>query len=470
MTKRALIDPRSEFARARLGDRRLNLRLDKLVVAFERAPGQSIPKAMKSDAELEAAYRFFQNQRVTLDRLLEPHLEATAVRAASVKDVLVVHDTTEFRFGGAGKREGLGELANGGQGFFGHVALAVDAATRECLGVAGVVTYRREGDRSISLERVPIEERYLHDRESFRWSQLFVETEERLRHLVPIHVMDREADDFELLVQMSELGARFVVRSSIQRRRRGQDTDGVSGYLQDIVYSKPLAAEREVRLSPRANKRGGKSEKAHPTREGRLALLEVSAALVAVTPPRHHRRQPALPLGVIRVSERDPPDGQDPIEWILMTNEPIGTSEEILRVVDIYRARWTIEEYFKVLKTGCAIERRQLETVEALESVLALFLPIAARLLALRARARFAPHDRARSLLSEIELAALRVISRSPLPRYPSVADALQAIAAIGGHLKRNGDPGWLTLSRGFEDLHIAAQVATSLLDGRGKK
>jgi Transposase DNA-binding/Transposase DDE domain len=464
VTKHALIQPREEFARVELGDKRLERRLDMLVEAFVSSPGQSIPRAMKSDAQLEGAYRFFQNERVTLDRLIEPHLEATTLRAATVDELLVVHDTTELRYGGRGRREGLGELANGGQGFFAHFALALDAGHGECLGVAGLLTYRREGERAMSLERIPIESRHLHESESARWHTLFLETHVRMKHLAPIHVMDREADDFDLLTEMAGFGARFVLRSTVQRRRKGRDENGEEALLQELAANRPVVAEREVRLSPRPATRRA-NQPGHPARRTRMATLEITAVSVDLKPPRHQPKSTPLPIGIVRVSERNPPSGEQTVEWVLMTNEPITTRDEVVRVVDIYRMRWVIEEYFKVLKTGCAIERRQLETVEALSAILGLFVPIAARLLALRSRAQRSPNDPARTLLNDVELAALRVLARGPLPRYPSVQDALLAIAAIGGHLKRNGSPGWLTLTRGFEDLQIAAQVAAALVD-----
>ena len=407
---------------------------------------------MRSGAELEGAYRFFQNKRVTLDRLIEPHLDATVARCRTSTQVLVVHDTTEFRFGGDTRREGLGDVSRGGQGFFGHVGLAIDAANREPLGLVGLLTVRRGSE-------LPS-----HAPESHRWRQLFAEADARIGRLKPIHVMDREADDFELMSRIIEAGARFVIRSSASRRRHATDEHAVADGIHKLMYSKPVVAEREVQLSPRSRLRGGREKLTHPTRRARLAKLEISAATLDVIPPKRGRRA-VLSLNVVRVVERGQPSSEVPVEWVLLTNESVATPDDVLHVVDVYRARWTIEEYFKVLKTGCAIERRQLETIDALEAILGFFAPIAARLLALRSRAQSTPRAPASSLLESHELKALRILARSPLPRYPTVTDALMAIAALGGHLERNGAPGWQTLSRGFADLQIAAQVAAALAD-----
>lgn len=153
------------------------------------------------------------------------------------------------------------------------------------------------------------------------------------------------------------------------------------------------------------------------------------------------------------VREVDPPEPNSAVEWVLLTGEPIDTAEQLLRIVDFYRARWVIEELFKALKTGCSFEKRQLCTLHALSNALSTLLPLAWRLLLLRTEARERPDAPATAVLSPDELEVLRAASRKPLPEAPTVRDALLAIAALGGHLKRNGEPGWQTLGRGYDKL-----------------
>lgn len=464
MTKRPAIDPRGEFAQAELGDRRLNARLDQIVAALEAAPERSFPSATASDAELEGVYRFFQNERVTLDRLLAPHLAATVHRAALVRRVVVVHDTTEFRYEGVKRREGLGLLARDGQGFFGHFALALDAADRAPLGLAGVLAFVREPMRRV---RKGTRSAKRPQRESVRWGELITDVQQRMAHVVPIHVMDREADDFALFSELAAAGVRFVVRMSAARKR----TAVTPAYAQPtavgaVLRTAPIVATREVRLSPRAGHRGGQSERVHPVRAGRVATLTIAAQHVELQPPKWRKRASSLALNVVRVVEQGPPAGEAPVEWLLVTTEPVDTPEHILEIVDAYRARWTIEEYFKALKLGCAIERRQLESLHALLAALGVFAPLAVRLLALRSYARTAPTAPALCVVTADELTALRAIGRTPLSATPTVADVLLAIAALGGHLKRNGDPGWQVLARGLEKLSLAAEVVAAISDG----
>ena len=158
-------------------------------------------------------------------------------------------------------------------------------------------------------------------------------------------------------------------------------------------------------------------------------------------------------MNVVRVWEQAPPRGEAPVEWVLLTTDPIATEEQILKIVDRYRARWTIEEYFKALKTGCAYESRQLEDHRSMANALAVFAPIACTLLDLRSEARRVPDAPAEATLTKSQIEVLRALGRVPLSEQPTLRDALLAVAALGGHIKWNGDPGWLTLARGYADL-----------------
>jgi hypothetical protein len=167
----------------------------------------------------------------------------------------------------------------------------------------------------------------------------------------------------------------------------------------------------------------------------------------------------------VQVVEIAPPDGIAPVEWTLLTNLPISSSEEIARVVDVYRARWVIEEYFKALKTGCILEKRQNESLHALRNLIAVLLPIAWRLLVLRTLESAQPDAPATQALTPRMLAVLAVLAvlaalaNRPMPAQPSVADALWAIASLGGHHHRRTKPGWQVLGRGFEKLSFAESV-----------
>jgi hypothetical protein len=435
----------SEVADADLGDARLTVRLGGLVDALASRPGESFPKAL-DDAELEGAYRFFGNPKVSPEAILEPHFRQTARRAAAHADVLVVHDTTQFEFGGDKKREGLGRLIRPGQGFFGHFALATTAdGNREPLGLLNLETlFRLDKKSSKPRDKRP------NRGESARWRRSIEAVEERLPDMVrAIHVMDREADSYSILSTLDETGHSYVIRSFQDRVLADEETK-----LRAAAKGAKRSFDREVPLSRRPLIDGPKGQR-HPPRNYRIAKLSFAAKAVEI--PRTGDAKTAssttLKLAVIYVYERRPPPGEPAVEWFLLTNLPIGTPHDIGFAVDCYRGRWTIEEYFKALKTGCQYEKRQLESAHSLLNALAVLSTVAWRLLLLRHLARHAPDRPATDALTPSQVEVLQAVAKRPMPKRPSVQEAMLAVAGLGGHLPRNGDPGWLVLGRGMHDL-----------------
>jgi hypothetical protein len=210
----------------------------------------------------------------------------------------------------------------------------------------------------------------------------------------------------------------------------------------------------EVPLSARQNKGNAKQDKAFPARRSRMAQLSFAARSVILRrPARIDSSFPAeLMVNVVHVLELGPPVGEPPVEWVLLTTEPIGTEQEITFVVDGYRTRWVIEEFFKTTKTGCAFESRQLESFGTLTNLLAYVLVVAYAMLLLRAASRTGQDEPADAILTTKQLKLLRAVTRK-LPAEPTVREALYALAGLGGHLKNNGDPGWRTLSKGWRKL-----------------
>jgi len=453
-------DVSSEFERARLGDPRLTKRAGKMARAMAAQPGASLPRAMGSESDREAAYRFLSNRRVTLKRVLQSHVAATVERARKVGRVLLVSDTTEFRF--SSEREGLGVL--GGRkrdGFLGHFTLAVTAdGRRRPLGVMALETIARPGRKGtrdhFARKRDP-------ERESLRWHRCAEAASEALPGIEAVHVMDREADIYELLAALVAGGRRFIIRS-------GQERVVEEGKLSSVAAAAPIRFGREVKLSARSPSRHPASRRTHPARRSRLAQLGVSATRVTLRKPNASYDENApdtLTVNVLRVWEPQPEPGEEPVEWRLFTSEPIDTQEQLEQVVDSYRARWIVEEYFKALKTGCNFESSQLESRRSLENLLALYIPVAWQLLLLRSAARDEPERPATDVLSTVQIAVLRMIAPSkPLPDQPTVGDVARVVAELGGHIKSNGPPGWQVLGRGFDDLRRAEFIYSRMKSG----
>lgn len=457
---RSVPEVASEFEGAELGDARLTRRLLRIAGCVVTAPAAGFPKLASSDSELEGVYRFLGNERVTPAKILQPHLTKTLQRVGD-QTVLVLHDTTEFGYGGASKRKGLGRIGFSapGQGFFAHFALAVAAdGSREPLGVAGIQTFVRS-------EKRPPKHRFVRragtPNERSRWPELAL----RVGKSFPkaIHVMDREADSFEILSELAAAGARFVIR--VSRDRRLLEAEGPDATLLPAADRDVIFATRSVALTRRRRLPDPQHRIAHPPRGERTARLRIRAASHTVRrPPRRvlSNHPPSLTVNLITVEEMDPPSRAEAVDWRLATTEPIDTAEQVEAIVDAYRARWVIEEYFKALKTGCAIEKRQLESFRGLVNALAVFSVVAWRLLLLRSVARLRPHAPASEAMTKRQLKVLGSLSkldgmgalpRIQLPASATAQAALGALALLGGHIKNNGPPGWQVLGRGYEAL-----------------
>jgi hypothetical protein len=436
-----------EVLEADFGDVRLTQRAVLLVDSLADRPGESFPKAL-DETELEGAYRFFGNVKVTPDAILSPHFRRTAQRAATHERVLVVHDTTQFEFSGTVARAGLGRLIRPGQGFFGHFALAVSAdGDREPLGLLNVETVFRLDEKSSK----PRDQRPNRG-ESKRWLHSIEGSEATLNGGArAIHVMDREADSYAILSALDQAQRSFVIRSFQDRVLADKESR-----LQETAKTAKRSFDREVPLSGRPVIDGPKGER-HPARRVRIATLSFAARTIEIPRPKTAKKATSttLKLNVIYVYERKPPPGEPAVEWWLLTDLPITTPDEIAFAVDCYRARWMIEEYFKALKTGCQYEKRQLESAHSLLNALAILAPVAWRLLLLRHLAHHTPNRPATDALTPKQLEVLQAVARRPMPDRPTVKEAMLAIAGLGGHLPRNGDPGWIVLGRGMHDLLV---------------
>jgi hypothetical protein len=450
-----------DLTEAKFGDSRRTKRLLQLVRALAPDPSRSFPDAVGSDAALEGTYRFFANKKVRPERILAPHVEGTLRRAEGDAVIVVAHDTTEFSFSTA--REALGRINDEGNGFFGHFALAVRADGSRCaLGVLGLQTFTRQGPprRQHHTELIPYAER-----ESFRWKSLASEVGALVRgRIEAVHVMDSEADAYVLLASLVSDKHRFVIR--LKHNRKVTDEHGRRVALDTKLRTLSGQLTREVALSPRAAPhRAEAGRKRNVTRAGRMATLTFCATAITVNATETAVLPRKVKANVVHVREVNAPVDMEPVDWKLLTTEPIDTPEAIERIVDFYRARWVIEEFFKALKTGCAFEKRQLESLPALLNALAVFTPIAVDLLRLRSLARDEPDTPASAVLPPAQLLVLQRHKHTKLAKKASIHDAMLAIARLGGHIRNNGDPGWIVLGRGYEKLLTLADGLSMGLD-----
>ena len=410
---------------------------------------------------MEGFYRLVNNPKVNALDIIEPHIAMSVERATQVSSIYAIHDSTEMEYKGDVPRRGLGPLRGQGQGYLSHLALGVEIGGAERpIGVLGLRNWARTGEPTSRTEtgRKKTGADYAKDaeKESDRWGEVVGEVSARLRGRVEVvHVMDREGDAYPLLAQMVENSDRFIVRAAKDRNVGAEIVFGVGDKLSDALEGASVIGEREISISARKAIPAPRGNKSKPSRERREAELEIRAMVVVLKRPRY--ASPALPewlaLNIVHVVEKNGPEDQDPVEWKLYTTEAIDTKEKVLHVVDGYCCRWIIEEYFQALKTGCQVEERQHESYEALSNMAAIFMPIAWQLLLLRNLARKGPDLPATAAITEQQVEVLCACAPVEVPEHPTVKQALLAIAALGGHIKSNGEPGWRVLGRGFERL-----------------
>jgi len=459
-------DLAEDFSCLLLPDQRLTERWQRTFEAVRKDPSKSFPVLLASDAELEAGYRLLNNDRVTFEAVHRAHSQRTVERSRQTGNVVVFHDTTDIETPYADPSE-VGYLNTGRCGYQAHFSLVAGVEPNRSPIPFGVLSVQTEfktqptqpaGKKKSTKGKSGAATARSTTKSYLRWQRGIETSAELLGDGVRVvHVADREADSYPLFCTVLQLGQGCVFRIRNDRRARLADdeVDHDWSLLSEIAAGLQGSCERMVALSKRGNKGPPARLKTHPPREARGARLQYSATRVELKRPHYapaHLPE-TLELWLVRVWEPNPPDGQAPVEWMLLTTEACETADDIVWVVDLYRARWTIEDFNKALKTGCLIQERQFESRHALLNVLALFLPIAVHLLWLRTCAREAPQTPATTAFTPLQLTVLMHLSPRKMPKNPTVQDAYLTLAKLGGHIPNNGWPGWQVLGRAYVKL-----------------
>jgi hypothetical protein len=426
-------------------DDRLRSRIRTCFERMSKEPQKSFPQIFKEPCELEAFYRLINNERVEVESLVEAISQHTAGRLSGDSgDLLAIHDTTKVA-PRSSSEEAFGPLQSSkNRGFHAHVSLIADLAPKpRVYGVGDVFFWVRPHDESKDKFE-----------EGLRWFNQVKSVEQRLSRAKLIHVMDREGDSYQLFSDLVGGGFRFVVRLAHNRLLES----GEHEHLFEELGTATTIAERSVRLSYRKKSKMPRRESIFPSRESRQTKLSISAKTVQIKisgwlkrKQKHNPIPGHLELNVVRVWEENPPNGEDPVEWFLITNEPIETQQQVLKIVDIYRRRWLIEEFFKALKTGCQIQTRLISSLEPWYRMFCLFLPIAATLINLRTLEELTIEET--QIITDAQLTILVLIAKKRNHQLSTVSDLKLEIARLGGHIKSTGPPGWLVLARGLEEL-----------------
>ena len=438
-----------QFGACRLGDTRRTRRAVEFATQIANDASGSTPRQAARWSDCKAAYRLVKSPDVTFQALTAPHYRQS--RAAAQGRCLLLGDTTEVEFGIWRKVRGLGPTGDGGgRGFFLHSSLIVGAESEEIVGLAGQeIFYRQPRPKGESRN-----DRLLRSRESEVWGRVIGEVGPPAEEQSFTHVFDRGADNFEVFCHLLLNQADWVVRAA-QLTRLVKTPTGESVKLNDYLRTLPLVGSYE--LSVRAQK----------DQPARTTEVEVRVGQVHVPAPKHRSlwlRASGLEsilMWVVEVREQRTPKGAKPLRWVLYTSHAVETFDDAWRVIGYYEKRALIEEYHKALKTGCQVEERQYRTAARLETITGMLAIVALRLLQLKTVARVDPERPAQQVVPSLWIDVLQVQRRQPKQTW-TVRQFFRQLAGMGGFLgrKSDGEPGWLTIWRGFDKLVPALNYA----------
>ena len=438
-----------ELAHAKLPDQRLVKRLVSIATHFAQHPTAAIPQACGSWPGTKAAYRFFDNDAVQSEAILAAHVQATVQRIQAHPVVLCAQDTTTLNYSTHPQTRGLGPISNNRDktlGLFLHSTLALTPAGQP-LGLLQAQTWARTGRHfgrsSHQRNRTPRAQK-----ESQKWMESLNACQAlavQCGGTTLVNVADREGDLYDLFQQALAPSAAPRVHLLV-RAQHDRQVAHPQKYLWDF-----LAAQRpQARLQIQVPRKDGQP--------GRLATLAIRLAPVTLRAPCLKEDQPPVSLWAVEAREMRPPKGAKPICWRLLSTLPVITAEGAIEKIRWYALRWQIEVIHKVLKSGCQIEQRQLETTARLRRVLMVDLIVAWRVLSLCKAARQTPEGLASDWLSSEEWRALWCYQHErPCPprRSPPLRQAVRWIAQLGGFLARrsDGEPGPIVVWRGLREL-----------------
>lgn len=434
----------AEFGAAELGDVRRTARLVQMARQLAERPEASLPQALEDGAALKAAYRFFDNADIAHEKMLASHVVSSLRRMQGREVILAVQDTTFIDYSTHLATAGLGPLhAKGGYGMLCHGTLAL-TPERLPLGVLSLRLWAR--DITKPKQRKTRRSRAIENKESHKWIdsvRAVAALKERLPDTHWVSVADRESDIFEFLTEAQALDVDVLVRAAWNRNLTGPPAQ-----LFTTLAAAPVVAHKLLVLPARGK------------RQARTAKLEIRACALGLKSPRNGLAHGLAPLALwgVWAYEPQPPAEVEPLDWKLLTSVPVISAEDALERLEWYAARWGIERWHFILKSGCRIEMRQLESAERLQRLFTVYAVIAWRIFYATLLARLVPDIACTAVLQDDEWEALYCrIHHAPVPPAtpPPLREVVRWIARLGGFLGRTGDgePGSKTLWQGFQEL-----------------
>lgn len=439
-----------QFGDCQLGDKRRTRRAVSAAAQFAADPSGSTTRQTESWSDCRAVYRLMDQEDVTFQALAEPHWKLT--RAQTSGHFLLLGDTTTLDFGAHRKVQGLSPVGDGrGRGFLLHSSLMVSAEGEEIVGLVGQTIYHRKP----VPKKETFRQRLNRERESKIWGDVIELVGPAPEGVAFTHVFDRGADNFEVYCRLVLSQTGWVVRAA-QLRRRVITPTAERLRLDHYLDSLPVSGTYE--LSVAANK----------DQPARTTEVEVRFGSVLVPAPRDCGKFVrecgivTIAMWVVEVREVKPPAGVEPLRWALFTSHAVESFDDAWRVIGYYEKRPLIEEFHKALKTGCRLESRQYRKSHRLEALTGMLSVLSVRLLQLKSIARVDPDRSADKVVPKRWVQMVRCLQRGKHRKISTVQQFYHAVARLGGWLgrKHDGQPGWITLWRGFDKLILMIRGA----------
>ena len=438
-----------EFGGAPLGDERLSRRLVQSATVQATNPMRSFPGAAEGDqALIKGHYRLLDkpdDSAVTMDNILRPHREQTIRRMKAEKTVLCVHDGTDINLNGAAQTTGLGSIGSnqtGAQtlGLHLHSTLVVtdEGLPLGVLGARCNAPVSRTEEEKAAPGKVPLEEK-----KTYPWFLALRDCEavaEDMPHTQLVQVMDREADLFELFDEWWSGPSRTHLLIRAKHNRRTTDSDVK---LFDGVKATEPRLQFQLHINRQSTRPKKSKQKARAGRPERSAEMTLRYQSVELRPPRELRDKEPIPLWIVHIVEEHPPAGEKPIEWFLLTTMEVASTEQARTLLEWYGFRWRIEDWHRVLKSGCGIEELRNDTAERIKRAVAIYMVIAWRVMLMTLLGREIPELPAEVLFTDTEIEVLTAFAKSRRDLKPpkQLGDAVGLVARIGGHMGRKKDP-----------------------------
>jgi hypothetical protein len=402
----------NEFGGAPLGDNRLSLRLVEAAADIAEKPGRAYSGIAGGDwAKVKGYYRLIDkpdDSAVTMSNILLPHRERTIRRMKDQQSVLCIQDGTDLNYTNLDECKGLGLIGKNqtgaqSRGLHLHSTLAIttDGLPLGVLRAECSAPEPKAESDTRPAKAIPIEEK-----KTFCWIEALracMELKARMPHTSLINVMDREADFFELFEDQRCYcaGVALLVRAQFDRKTIGE------AKLFDTVRQSPIQTKLKIKVPRRSARTKKSKQKARPKRAARTAEVSVRYRGVELSPPSYYKDKAPIPLWVVHVSEDKPPAEAEPIAWFLLTTIEIKSIDDAVKCIKWYCLRWRIEDWHRVVKSGCAVEALAHKTAERLKRAIAIKLIIAWRIMLMSFLGRETPELPAEVLFSDLEIKVL---------------------------------------------------------------